>query len=320
MERKNITQQCAKDPSSFGCFLDGDNMYGQFTVEVDGLWGPYEECNPVSVGGDGRGGMPDGSGWTDTQNFQCGQDCLNPTREKNCSGTSHSSWDQPRNGSSREGGFNCFCADTEQRDLRAVGREPKGGKNGYAQGPINLPQGWYQPTPQCSDGFEPPCLVEGPKSRYGQQCKKRGGCLTGTAVKTIKGWSFDSTSSLACDACTSDADCTGWAITSPDNTTAELFHGAVTVKKDINCVSASRYKSHYGGGGGRSWYGVDAGPGFWFNTPVEGMCAEGQALGGLTVEGRDRCTWRVAETVKYANASCIDGQVRCRATPARTRP
>lgn len=34
LERKNITQQCAKDPHSFGCFLDGDNMYGQFTVEV----------------------------------------------------------------------------------------------------------------------------------------------------------------------------------------------------------------------------------------------------------------------------------------------
>eukprot|EP01047_Picozoa_sp_COSAG01_P131611 COSAG01_NODE_61369_length_290_cov_0.361257_1_plen_46_part_01 len=37
------------------------------------------------------------------------------------------------------------------------------------------------------------------------------------------------------------------------------------------------------------------------------MCAEGQPLGGLTVEGGDRCTWRVAETVKHANASCIDG-------------
>jgi hypothetical protein len=40
LERKNITQQCAKDPHSFGCFLDGDNMYSQFTVEVDGAWGP----------------------------------------------------------------------------------------------------------------------------------------------------------------------------------------------------------------------------------------------------------------------------------------
>jgi hypothetical protein len=308
LERKNITQQCAKDPHSFGCFLDGDNMYGQFTVELSGSWGPYEECNPVTVGG--KGGSPwggGGSGWTDTQNFQCGQNCLNPTRKANCTSTSHNSWDQPRNGTGREGGFQCFCNDAEMRHLKSVGREPRGGTSSYGPRPIDLPQGWYQPTPQCEEGFEPPCLVEGPKSRYGQQCKKRGGCLTGTSVKTIKGWSFDSTSSLACDACTSDPLCTGWAITSPDNTTAEVFHGAVTVKKDIQCVSATRYKSQYSGGGGRSWYGVNAGAGHWFNTPVEGMCAEGQPLGGLTVEGSDHCSWRVAETVKYANASCIDG-------------
>ena len=27
--KKNITQQCAKNPASFGCFLDGDNIYGE---------------------------------------------------------------------------------------------------------------------------------------------------------------------------------------------------------------------------------------------------------------------------------------------------
>ena len=53
LSRKNITQQCAKDPHSFGCFLDGDNMYGQFTVEVDGQWGPCKRASapdmPLSV-------------------------------------------------------------------------------------------------------------------------------------------------------------------------------------------------------------------------------------------------------------------------------
>ena len=233
-----------------------------------------------------------------------------PTRKANCTATSHNSWDSPRNGSSREGGFGCFCEDADMRDLKTVGREPKGGKSGYTPGPINLPQGWYQPTPQCQDGFDPGCLEEGPKSPYGQQCKKRGGCVTGTAAKTINGWSFDSTLSLACDQCSADPDCTGWAITSPDNKTAELFHGKVSLKSDINCVSATRSHEQHGmGGGGRSWFGIDAGPGYWFNTPVEGMCAEGQSLGGLTVEGADHCTWRVAETVKYANASCIDTKV-----------
>lgn len=27
--RKNITQRCAMHPASFGCFLDGDNIYGE---------------------------------------------------------------------------------------------------------------------------------------------------------------------------------------------------------------------------------------------------------------------------------------------------
>ena len=303
LERKNITQECAKDPHSFGCFLDGDNMYGKFTVEVDGLWGPYQECNPVNVGG--TGGSPwshgGGSGWSDTTDFQCGQNCLNPTKKDNCTATSSNPWDKPRNGSSYDGGFSCFCG-ANDRHLKTVGREPRGGHH-YGGGTVNLPMGWYRPTPQCEEGFEPPCLVEGPRSRYGQQCKERGGCLTGTEHQTVHGWSFDSTSSMACDACTSDPLCTGWAITSPDNTTATLFHGKTSVKKDINCVSATRYQSHYHGGGGRSWYGVDAGSGYWYSTPEASQCAAGAPL------GTDGCTWRVVETVKYANASCIDGKV-----------
>jgi hypothetical protein len=76
-------------------------MYGQYTVEVDGLYGPYEECNPVTVGGK-PGSNPfsgGGSGWADTQNFQCGENCLMPTRAENCTSTGHSSWDKPHNGS-----------------------------------------------------------------------------------------------------------------------------------------------------------------------------------------------------------------------------
>ena len=47
--RKNLTQRCAQSPASFGCFLDGNNIYGKFTVEVDGRYGPYFECNPINV-------------------------------------------------------------------------------------------------------------------------------------------------------------------------------------------------------------------------------------------------------------------------------
>ena len=70
--RKNITQRCAQDQAAFGCFLEGDNVYGElvplrspdadpdrshslnpkagkFTVEIDGKYGPYFECNPINV-------------------------------------------------------------------------------------------------------------------------------------------------------------------------------------------------------------------------------------------------------------------------------
>ena len=33
LSKKNLTQQCAADPTSWGCFLDGTNIYGRF--------GPY---------------------------------------------------------------------------------------------------------------------------------------------------------------------------------------------------------------------------------------------------------------------------------------
>ena len=36
LSKKNLTKQCFKDPTGFGCFLDGDNLYGKFVVSVDG--------------------------------------------------------------------------------------------------------------------------------------------------------------------------------------------------------------------------------------------------------------------------------------------
>ncbi len=41
-----------------------------------------------------------------------------PLRNVNCTATSHNSWDSPRNGSSREGGFGGFCEDADMRDLK----------------------------------------------------------------------------------------------------------------------------------------------------------------------------------------------------------
>ena len=129
-----------------------------------------------------------------------------------------------------------------------------------------------------------------------------GGCVTGKPSRTLHGWNLGSTAAMACDACTDDPHCSGWAITTPDNKTATLFVGETTVKEDIQCISATRTHSHWGGSGGRNWYGVSAGPGYWFSTPVDGECI------GVPL-GTGGCTWRVAETKKYANASCVDSKV-----------
>jgi hypothetical protein len=32
-----------------GCFLAGDNIFERYSVEVDGDWGIYQECNPATV-------------------------------------------------------------------------------------------------------------------------------------------------------------------------------------------------------------------------------------------------------------------------------
>ena len=94
LARKNLTQQCALDPTSFGCFLDGDNIYGKFTVEIDGRYGPYFECNPINVYQEGAHPIEAPTtqveygesayprpAWIDTRTFECGQGCLQPTED-----------------------------------------------------------------------------------------------------------------------------------------------------------------------------------------------------------------------------------------------
>jgi hypothetical protein len=50
LSRRDITALCASNPSEERCFLAGQNIYGKFEVAVDGMWGPYQFCNP-STGG-----------------------------------------------------------------------------------------------------------------------------------------------------------------------------------------------------------------------------------------------------------------------------
>jgi hypothetical protein len=47
MDRIALGEQCANDPTNPRCFLDGNDVYIQFSVEVDGNFGPYQRCNPL---------------------------------------------------------------------------------------------------------------------------------------------------------------------------------------------------------------------------------------------------------------------------------
>ena len=53
---------CAPPWSGFGCFLANDPVVSQFTVEVDGQYGPYLKCNPRSH---------ENPAWVDTQSWDC---------------------------------------------------------------------------------------------------------------------------------------------------------------------------------------------------------------------------------------------------------
>lgn len=124
LSRMQLVQQCARDPNSRGCFLAGDNVFAEFTVEVDGRFGPYQMCNPVM--------FPDAGGATDTRDFECSADCLTPP---DCSPHHH-------NGSGWHGGISCFC----DRANKTVGRESRSG-HGYHPGGVPLP-------PQCGYSWE----------------------------------------------------------------------------------------------------------------------------------------------------------------------
>jgi hypothetical protein len=53
LSRKDIAAVCANSPGDERCFLAHQNVYGRFTVEVDGQYGPYSFCNPT-MGSDGK--------------------------------------------------------------------------------------------------------------------------------------------------------------------------------------------------------------------------------------------------------------------------
>ena len=70
--------ECAKPnpPPWAGCFLNGDNVFLKYSVQVDGLWGIYQECNPAKA--------PLPSTQSNSGSFACcgGLTCSGPTGNK----------------------------------------------------------------------------------------------------------------------------------------------------------------------------------------------------------------------------------------------
>ncbi|CAJ1352115.1 unnamed protein product [Effrenium voratum] len=131
LSKKNMSVVCAQDPLAHGCVDYANNLYGIFTVEVDGQFGPYLQCNPVQGGGSHPEFDPL---WKDSSNFSCGQSCVVATT-KGCY-----NYGMPdKNGTSGWGDFHCFC-DGSQRDGRSVGR---------AQPPFLAPSTKAFVAPQC---------------------------------------------------------------------------------------------------------------------------------------------------------------------------
>mmetsp|Transcript_151207 Transcript_151207/g.262009 ORF Transcript_151207/g.262009 Transcript_151207/m.262009 type:complete len:450 (-) Transcript_151207:98-1447(-) len=270
LSKKNLTQQCAIDPTGFGCFLDGRNLYGAFVVEMDTQFGPYQECNPVNV----FDKDPWEPLWIDTRTFDCGQNCLWPIPKSGCKNP----WTKPgKNGTyGFNGAWQCFCDGTHRHE-RTVGVELMPFAAQKNPGPSSWPA-------QCFLSFYAP-------NETSQNC------VQGNVYKEVKGWSFSSTASLACEACSKDDNCEGWATI--DNQTAHLFQGSLHQYYHVGCVAGFKFHMPYGM---TSWGSAGNVGGFWYSTPMTAECAPGEAV------GTNGCTWRVLSAV-YKNASCIDGLV-----------
>jgi len=267
LSKKNLTQLCAQHPTQFGCFLDGDNLYGEFVVEISTEYGPYFECNPMNHGGP-TPFMPD---WVDTQNFYCGQGCLLPTPDGCFMPANPPRRAKPFNGS-LWGPMECWC-DTTKRHEKTVGRSlnPISSSHKDPVGPS-----WWPKV--CNLGYMAPGY-------------HHPHCLDGAKYRKVEGWSFESTAAAACDACDGDSECLGWA--TYDNETAYLLKGDIQVKAG-KCIAGVKKPDP-----SRAWGGAGEVGGYWYSTTTKAECPPGAPI------GTNGCSWRMVSSI-YKNASCID--------------
>lgn len=198
---------------------------------------------------------PDNSmGWHDTREYMCRQALPN------------------QNGTFGNA-YQCFC-DGTARHKKTVGVELM---PFATMDPRVGPRGW---PAQCSFQFLEPTKID-----------RKGNCVDGRGYKKVQGWSFASTLSLACEACSKDDRCQGWATL--DNQTATLFEGKPWSFPKAGCVGGFKFPQ------GSPWGDAGLIGGYWYSTPSAGECKPGESV------GTNGCSWRVLSAV-YKNASCMN--------------
>ena len=168
----------------------------------------------------------------------------------------------------------CFC-DGTGRHNKTIGREAPP----YAGLPAPGPSTWVPVPPRVQQVYE---------------FWKPSRCVKGTPLRQVSGWSFESVTAIACDACSGSVQ---WLAhrRQQDGDTAHRAHRRVVrrLHRWEEALQPPRRRGHELGLGGRPrrLLVLDADP-----------SAHGAPL------GTDGCAWRVVEET-YRNASCVDGLV-----------
>eukprot|EP01060_Flectonema_neradi_P029802 TRINITY_DN41_c4_g1_i1.p1 TRINITY_DN41_c4_g1~~TRINITY_DN41_c4_g1_i1.p1 ORF type:complete len:407 (+),score=77.54 TRINITY_DN41_c4_g1_i1:58-1278(+) len=223
LQNRQVSQECAKGEITKGCFLANstENVYGRFTVEIDGQYGPYYQCNPL---------------YQNASNpFFCDEMCDNPPY---C----NTSYYPRKNGTFSWQGSTCFC-ETCERCNKSVGRAPN--PYTFRNAP---PPGWPN---QCR-GFNMLPYSE-------QSCFIGNATVFMNITNTERPESVEATMALACNACDNMVNgCTGWYST--DNVTAFLYKESNMTDisiADRTCIGVSYSRHKWTGVGvpiGGNWY------------------------------------------------------------------
>ena len=281
-------------------FLRTNDIFAQFSVDVDGEWGPYKQCNPVDKSADPT---------KPYDNFLCENNCMSPPH---CPA---STW---LNGNSGFGGIHCGC----KRGNTTVGRVDMA--NAFSHSKVSKQKPITPHSPPSPDNRR---ALQGSDDAYwkcteavSKLCPRHhwgpppppgppNACLTCAGAHASELKSAGCTNEFLGHACSADfmtcrsavekvcGHSSGQACDTCALTNTEAL-------MDANCTAS--YLEYACGGGGHHHGGggifVDIG-GYWFSTQVDGMCT-----GSATPGDSSSCSWKVDKVLKFTNESCVNAR------------